>query len=66
MKLISKLINEYKSKTLVDINYHLYRDNCGKNLEQIKLFAAKLGFILSTTYSLVMPLKKEQYLILMV
>ena len=33
-----------KSKTLVDINYHLYRDNCGKNLEQIKLFAAKLGF----------------------
>ncbi len=58
MKLISELINEYNSKTLVDINYHLYRDNCGGNLEQIKLFADQLGFILSTTYSLVMPLER--------
>ena len=55
---IKELKDKYKSKTLVDINYHLYRDNCGKNLEEFKKFSDQLGFILSTTYSLVMPLER--------
>jgi MoaA/NifB/PqqE/SkfB family radical SAM enzyme len=58
MKFISDLINKNQYKTLVDINYHLYRDNCDENLNKIKNFADELGFIISTTYSLVMPLER--------
>jgi MoaA/NifB/PqqE/SkfB family radical SAM enzyme len=56
--LIRKLIDKYKTNTLVDINYHLYRDNSGKNLYEMERFSKELGFIISKTYALVMPLER--------
>ena len=55
---IRKLMNQYNSHTLIDINYHLYRNNNDKNLKKFKELAEKLGFILSTTYALVMPFER--------
>jgi uncharacterized Fe-S cluster-containing radical SAM superfamily protein len=52
------LLDKFKSNTLVDINYHLYRDNCGVNLDKFQELADELGFILSKTYALVMPLER--------
>ena len=58
LMLIRKLIDKYKANTLVDINYHLYRDNCGDNIAKMEKFANQLGFIVSKTYALVMPLER--------
>ena len=55
---IRHYMDKHKSDMLVDINYHLYRDNNGKNLEMFKSLAEELGFILSKTYALVMPLER--------
>jgi len=45
--------------TLVDINYHLYRNNMGiDQLGRFRELADDLGFLLSTTHSLVMPLER--------
>lgn len=51
-------IDTYKANTLVDINYHMYRDNVGEDLVQFRALANELGFVLSTTYALVMPLER--------
>ena len=51
-------MDKHKANMLVDINYHLYRDNNGKNLKMFKKLASELGFMLSTTYALVMPLER--------
>jgi organic radical activating enzyme len=51
-------IDKFKSSTLVDINYHLYRDNSGENLKKFEELARELGFILSKTYALIMPLER--------
>ena len=51
-------IEKYESKIFVDVNYHLYRNNCGKNLDKIRELCEELGFALSTTYALVMPLER--------
>jgi MoaA/NifB/PqqE/SkfB family radical SAM enzyme len=56
--LIRKLLDKYKTKTLVDINYHLYKDNSGENIEQMEKLAEELGFVVSKTYALVMPLER--------
>ena len=56
--LIRKLLDKYKTKTLVDINYHLYKDNSGENIEQMEKLADELGFVVSKTYALVMPLER--------
>ena len=55
---IRKLIDKYNANTLVDINYHLYKDNCGINIDEMEMFANKLGFVVSKTYALVMPLER--------
>ncbi len=55
---IRHLIDKYNSNTLVDINYHLYRDNSGVNLEKFEELAMELNFVLSKTYALVMPLER--------
>ena len=52
------LIRKHKINSLVDINYHLYKDNCGQNLSRMKELANELGFILSTVHALVMPLER--------
>lgn len=56
--LIRSLLDKYKAKTLIDINYHLYKDNSGDNIKQMQKFADDLGFIISKTYALVMPLER--------
>jgi MoaA/NifB/PqqE/SkfB family radical SAM enzyme len=56
--LIRKLIDKYKANTLVDINYHLYKDNSGENIKQMEKFANELGFVVSKTYALIMPLER--------
>lgn len=56
--LIRKLLDKYKTQTLVDINYHLYKDNSGENIEEMERLADELGFVVSKTYALVMPLER--------
>ena len=56
--LIRKLIDKYKANTLVDINYHLYKDNSGENILEMEKLANLLGFVVSKTYALVMPLER--------
>ena len=58
LKLIKNYIDEYGSETLVDINYHLYKDNSGENLDKMQELTNDLGFILSKTHALVMPLER--------
>lgn len=55
---IKYLIDKYKISTLVDVNYHLYNNNCNKNLKMMEELCKELGFSLSTTYSLIMPLER--------
>ena len=45
-------------ETMIDINYHLYRDNSGENYARMKDLAEELGFIMSEVYALVMPLER--------
>ena len=52
------LIDRYKAKTYVDVNYHLYRDNNGVNLKKMQELCRELDFALSTVYALVMPLER--------
>ena len=51
-------IEQYNSDTFVDVNYHLYRNNNGRNLEKMNDLCDELGFALSSTYALVMPLER--------
>ncbi len=44
--------------TLVDINYHLYQNNLEQDLEKFRALADELGFIFSTTDSLLMPTER--------
>ena len=52
------ILKKSNSSTLVDINYHLYKNNNGKNLAKMQELANELGFLMSTTYALVMPLER--------
>ena len=52
------LIDKYNVSTLVDVNYHLYNNNCEKNLQKMQELCDELDFTLSSTYSLVMPLER--------
>lgn len=52
------LMDRHKKTFLVDINYHLYRNNCDEELQNFKSLANELGFVLSETYALVMPLER--------
>ena len=52
------MIDKYNLDTLVDINYHLYRDNCEINLDKMTELAKELGFAISTVHALVMPLER--------
>jgi pyruvate-formate lyase-activating enzyme len=56
--LMKELLDKHKSNTLVDINYHLYKDNSGENVYKMQELANELGFIVSKTYALVMPLER--------
>ena len=52
------LMEKHQSSTLIDINYHMYRDNSGENLIKFQQLADELGFVFSKTYALVMPLER--------
>ena len=52
------VLKKSNSSTLVDINYHLYKNNNCKNLAKMQELANELGFLMSTTYALVMPLER--------
>lgn len=52
------LIDKFKSKTYVDVNYHLYKDNNGQNVKLMQALCDELGFSMSKTYSLIMPLER--------
>ena len=56
--LIRDLLDKYNAKTLIDINYHLYKDNSGENIKKMEKLADDLGFVISKTYALVMPLER--------
>lgn len=51
-------IDKYRLDTVVDVNYHLYNNNNGRNLDKMRELCEELGFFLSTTYALVMPLER--------
>ena len=51
-------IEKYESNTFVDVNYHLYTNNNQKNLQKMQELCDELGFSLSATYSLIMPLER--------
>ena len=51
-------MDKYDANILVDINYHLYRNNNNNNLLKFKSLAQELKFMISSTYALVMPLER--------
>jgi len=51
-------LSRYKSKSHVDVNYHMYKDNSGTNLSKMEDLCDELGFGLSKTYALIMPLER--------
>lgn len=51
-------IEKYDSSVFVDVNYHLYKNNNGKNLFKMREICDELGFNLSTVYALVMPVER--------
>ncbi len=55
---IRYFIDQFKANTLVDVNYHLYTNNNGKNLIKMQELCDELDFTLSSVNSLVMPLER--------
>ena len=55
---IRYFIDKFKVNTIVDVNYHLYTNNNGKNLKKMQELCDELDFSLSTVNSLVMPLER--------
>ncbi len=51
-------IDHYRLNTVVDVNYHLYANNNRGNLQKMQELCDELGFSLSQTYALVMPLER--------
>ena len=55
---IKYLMERYNSKIYVDVNYHLYKNNVGEDLEMMEKLCDELGFGLSTTYPVVFPVER--------
>ncbi len=52
------LIDKYNVSVFVEVNYHLYTNNIGEDLIQIKKLCKDLDFALSPCYSLVAPVER--------
>ncbi len=52
------LMEREKSSFVVDVNYHLYKNNLGPDLKKMKELCGDLGFVFSTCYATVMPVEK--------
>jgi len=55
---VKHYIDKFNAGTFVDVNYHLYNNNNQKNLDKMQELCDELGFTLSATYALVMPLER--------
>lgn len=51
-------LDKYRLNTLVEVNYHLYNNNNQRNLQQMQALCDELGFSLSKTHALIMPLER--------
>ena len=51
-------MDQYSAPIFVDVNYHLYRNNNGRNLDKMRQLCQELDFNLSTSYALVMPVER--------
>ena len=51
-------IDKYALNTVVDVNYHVYNNNNRRNLQKMQELCDELGFSLSQTYALIMPLER--------
>jgi organic radical activating enzyme len=52
------LIEKHKVSIYVDVNYHLYKNNTGVDLERMKQLCADLGFVLSPCYANITPVER--------
>lgn len=52
------LMEREKSSFVVDVNYHLYKNNLGRDLKKMKELCGELGFVLSTCYATVTPVER--------
>ena len=55
---IKYFIEKHKAHIFVDVNYHMYRNNVGKDLEKMQEFCDDLGFVLSPCYANVTPVER--------
>lgn len=51
-------IEKHKSSIVVDVNYHLYKNNIGIDLVKMKELCDDLGFVLSPCYANVTPVER--------
>jgi organic radical activating enzyme len=51
-------IDYYQLNTVIDVNYHVYNNNNQLNLQKMQELCDELGFSLSKTFALVMPLER--------
>jgi hypothetical protein len=58
MVTLREMLDRRQVQTFVDVNYHLYRNNNGRNLERMRRLCDDLGFTLSTVNALVMPVER--------
>lgn len=52
------LMDKYHSSFVVEVNYHLYKNNIGKDLNKMKALCQELGFVLSTCHANVTPVER--------
>jgi MoaA/NifB/PqqE/SkfB family radical SAM enzyme len=59
MILLRKVLNSYASQTVIEVNYHKYLHNTGKELSEMSRFATNLGFSFTTSWAYLMPMEKN-------
>lgn len=52
------LLDKHQLSTFVDVNYHVYKNNFGKDLERMQELCDELGFALSKTYANLTPIER--------
>jgi hypothetical protein len=51
-------MEKYKPAIFVEVNYHLYRNNIGRDLARMRELCSDLGFILAPCYANVTPVER--------
>lgn len=52
------LMDKHSVQMVVDVNYHLYKNNVGDDLERMRALCRELDFVLSTCYANVTPVER--------